>query len=145
MPIKTTANNRATRSQKTSQNPAHRRAGENRPILPPPPQGPQKYTQKQRQRFNKHKYNEVNIQDNSKCTHHNCIVCIDNYITNISSTLLSLAEKSLLSKGLTFIPTAPDLSQHELLSSFDDFVKEHLPIPRETHDRDNRQNRLNFP
>ena len=72
------------------------------------------------------------------------MVCIDDYITNLSSTPLYLAEKSLLSKGVTFIPTAPDLSQHELLSSFDDFVTKlrAYTIPRETHDRDNR---LHFP
>ena len=45
-----------------------------KPILPPLPQGPLKYTRKQRERFNKHKYNKADIHDNSKCTRHNCIV-----------------------------------------------------------------------
>ena len=41
---------------------------------------------------------------------------------NLSNVPLEQAEKSLFSRGLNFIPTAPDLIQKELLDSFDEFV-----------------------
>jgi len=52
-------------------------------------------------------------------------------VTNLQ---LSLAETSLLSKGLNFILTGRDLNQVEIISSFDDFVtrlrKSTIPVTK---------------
>jgi len=74
------------------------------------------------------------------------MICNNNYITNLSSIHLSSAETSLLAKGLNFIPTCCDLTQKELLDSFDDFVTRLRASTtyREPHKRDNKQG-LEFP
>ena len=56
------------------------------------------------------------------CCIQNCVTCAENFIVNLSAYELSVLEKFLLSKGLSFIPTAKDLINFEILSGFDRFV-----------------------
>jgi len=56
------------------------------------------------------------------CKIKNCVTCADNFIVNLSDHNLSVSEKLVLSKGLTFIPTAKDLTTFEILSDFDRFT-----------------------
>ena len=61
----------------------------------------------------------ININhDLYTCKIKNCVSCVENYIVNLSDYELSIPEKLLLSKGLTFIPTAKDVDSFELLSDF---------------------------
>ena len=68
------------------------------PLLPP--KGTlTKLSRKQRQRYVRRIYNQNNKHDNNACKRHDCIVCNENYITNLSCVPLEQAEKSLLSRG----------------------------------------------
>lgn len=49
-------------------------------------------------------------------------IVLENFILNLSDHELTVAEKLVLSKGLTFIPTAHDLTNFEILSDFDMFA-----------------------
>ena len=56
------------------------------------------------------------------CKITNCVTCAENFILNLSDHELTVPEKLVLSKGLTFIPTARDLTNFEILSDFDTFA-----------------------
>ena len=64
--------------------------------------------------------NIINTRWVSKIT--NCVTCAENFILNLSDHELTVPEKLVLSKGLTFIPTARDLTNFEILSDFDTFA-----------------------
>ena len=70
--------------------------------------------QKSRQRYLKHiyKHNQHNIE---LCTDCKCITFAKSYVANLSGRIL------LLSKGLSFIPTARDANNFELLTDFNKF------------------------
>lgn len=52
----------------------------------------------------------------------NCVTCAENFILNLSNHTLSVPEKLVLSKGLTFIPIAWDLTNFEILTDFNMFA-----------------------
>lgn len=56
------------------------------------------------------------------CKINNCILCAENFILNLSGHILTVPEKLLLSKGLSFIPTARDINSFEILSDFNYFA-----------------------
>ena len=56
------------------------------------------------------------------CKIKNCVTCAENFIVNLSSHVLSVPEKLVLSKRLSFIPTAKDLTNFEILSDFNLFT-----------------------
>ena len=58
---------------------------------------------------------------------------------NLSGYVLSTPEKLLLSKGLSFIPTARDVDNFEILSDFNQFIRKlrnnvHQPTVRSNQD-----------
>ena len=59
--------------------------------------------------------------DITNCTRTDCIICARSFVANLSGKELSDPQILLLSKGLSFIPTARDSSHFELLRDFDCF------------------------
>ena len=60
--------------------------------------------------------------DIANCTDLNCITCSKSYICNLSGRDLTDPQLLLLSKDLSFIPTARDTNHFELLRDFDKFA-----------------------
>ena len=77
-------------------------------------QSSNKLSRKCRQRYLKHLYKQSNHNINS-CFNINCITCAKTYICNLSKRDLSDPQILLLSKGLSFVPTARDSNLFELL------------------------------
>ena len=66
-------------------------------------------------------YNKPYNHDSSTCIDANCITCAKQYVTNLSSYTLSETQIFLLSKGLSFVPTARNPNHFELLRDLDYF------------------------
>ena len=73
------------------------------------------------------------------CAIKNCVICAEHSIMNLSRYVLSTPSKLLLSKGLSFIPTARDVVNFEILSNFNQFIRKlrnkvHQPTVRPNQD-----------
>ena len=90
-------------------------------------------TRKSRQRYLKKLY-KCNLSnrahDIANCTTINCIICARTFVANLSGKELSDPQILVLSKGLSFIPTARDSSHFELLHDFDRFCHKIRKIAR---------------
>ena len=75
---------------------------------------------KSKQRYLKYiyKHNQHNID---LCTDCKCITCAKSYVANLSGRILTEPQILLISKGLSFIPTARDANNFELLTDFNKF------------------------
>ena len=78
-----------------------------------------KMNRKSKQRYLRRIYKQTLSHDIYTCTKTNCIICAKSFVANLSSRDLSDPQILLLSKGLSFIPTARDASHFELLRDFD--------------------------
>ena len=81
---------------------------------------PKKVNRKSRQRYNKHIYHNL-YHDNVNCIKNNCITCAKSFVANLSGKDLKDPQILLLSKGLSFVPTARDASHFKLIRDFDTF------------------------
>jgi len=81
------------------------------------------FTRKQEKRYINRMYNcKVSHNHNFySCTNNHCVTCTKQYVINLSSHTLTEAQISLLSKGLTFVPTANKPNHFELLRDLDHF------------------------
>lgn len=79
-----------------------------------------KLTRKTRQRYLKYLYRH-NEHDTKLCIDNKCITCAKTYVANLSGCILTEPQILLLSKGLSFIPTARDANNFELLTDFNKF------------------------
>ena len=82
-----------------------------------------KVNRRSRQRYLKHIYNNTLSHNIYSCSNANCIICAKSFVANLSGKDLSDPQILLLSKGLSFIPTARDSNSFELLRGFDSFSK----------------------
>jgi len=55
------------------------------------------------------------------CINNHCVTCAKQYVINLSSYALTETQISLLSKGLSFVPTASKPNHFELLRDLDVF------------------------
>ena len=79
-----------------------------------------KVTRKSRQRYNKRIYHNL-YHNIINCIKNNCITCAKSFVANLSGKDLTDPQILLLSKGLSFVPTARDASHFELIRDFDTF------------------------
>ena len=56
------------------------------------------------------------------CLNHNCYQCAKENIVNLSDTQLSKTQILLLSKGLSFVPTAPNAKNTEIMRDLNNFI-----------------------
>ena len=63
----------------------------------------------------------------------NNITCTQNIITNLSDRELYTTEVSVLSKGLSFIPSTTDIGRSELPNTFDGFRENSGATPKNQH------------
>ena len=88
-------------------------------------------TRKSRQRYLKKLFKcTISNQSNIYCNNPNCISCAKAFVANLSGKDLSDPQILVLSKGLSFIPTARDSSNFELLKDFDHFCQKVRYIAR---------------
>ena len=88
-------------------------------------------TRKSRQRYLKKLFNcNISNQSNIYCNTPNCISCAKTFVANLSGKDLSDPQILVLSKSLSFIPTARDSSNFELLKDFDHFCQKIRYIAR---------------
>ena len=57
-----------------------------------------------------------------QCHNPSCLTCAELNIVNLSSLTLSRAQRILLNRGLSFVPTAPNATTTELLNDFHQFT-----------------------
>ena len=96
---------------------------------------PKKVSRKSRQRYNKCIYHNL-YHDNVNGIKKNCITCAKSFVANLSGKDLTDPQILLLSKGLSFVPTAKDASHFEL-RDFDTFCHKicRLSLCRQTKQR----------
>ena len=71
---------------------------------------------------NKKKLIVDSLHVSEHCTNPNCYQCAKENIVNLSDTQLSKTQILLLSKGLSFVPTAPNAKNTEIMKDFNIFA-----------------------
>ena len=61
--------------------------------------------------------------DSSTCLNPNCYPCAQDNIVNLSGITLTKPQITILSKGLSFVPTANHISPRELIKNINDFAQ----------------------
>ena len=84
-----------------------------------------KVNRKSRQRYIKHIYKHLLSHNIHRCTNTHCITCAKLFVANLSGRDLTGPQILLVSKGLSFIPTAKDSSHFELLKAFNIYIMHH--------------------
>ena len=66
---------------------------------------------------------QSHAHDKTTCSNADCFTCAKDNIVNLSNITLTRPQITALSKGLSFIPTAKEISPRELIKNVDDFAQ----------------------